>query len=197
MNWKSLIAPQFVGFAGLALLGRPGELVRPYLIAMKTNESFHSQMALWFIERAADTAAVALILAIDLFAIPKVRAEYAELRIFGYLLLGMSTAFVGLLYLLWRNGPAVSAWICQEDSAVLTDRCSYFGTPVAIREPGTARDPRLQVACSRHPLFRSSYGSWSLAYRQTMHAFPMEHGLARLWIATGSPVNGARISAAV
>src|SRR4051795_6840989 len=39
VNWKSLIASQYVGFAGLALLGRPGELVRPYLIALKTNES--------------------------------------------------------------------------------------------------------------------------------------------------------------
>jgi len=28
-----LIAPTVIGFTGLALLGRPGELIRPYLIA--------------------------------------------------------------------------------------------------------------------------------------------------------------------
>ena len=33
-SWK-LIAPTIVGFTGLALLGRPGELIRPYLIARR------------------------------------------------------------------------------------------------------------------------------------------------------------------
>src|SRR5581483_682206 len=30
-----LTPPTFIGFAGLALLGRPGEFIRPYLIAKK------------------------------------------------------------------------------------------------------------------------------------------------------------------
>src|ERR1051326_444132 len=34
-----LVAPTMIGFAGLALLGRPGEFIRPYLIARKTNLS--------------------------------------------------------------------------------------------------------------------------------------------------------------
>src|SRR3954454_5809843 len=45
VSWKSLVAPQFVGFAGLALLGRPGELVRPYVIAKRTNTTFAAQIA--------------------------------------------------------------------------------------------------------------------------------------------------------
>src|SRR5271169_2598893 len=40
-----LIAPTVVGFTGLALLGRAGEMIRPYLIARKENLSFPSQMA--------------------------------------------------------------------------------------------------------------------------------------------------------
>lgn len=56
-----LIAPQFIGFAALALLGRPGEMVRPYLIAKKENVTFSSQVAIWLVERVFDTGSVALI----------------------------------------------------------------------------------------------------------------------------------------
>src|SRR4051812_13013225 len=31
--WSQLLAAQFIGFTGLAILGRPGEFIRPYLIA--------------------------------------------------------------------------------------------------------------------------------------------------------------------
>jgi uncharacterized protein (TIRG00374 family) len=56
-----LIAPQFIGFAALALLGRPGEMVRPYLIAKKENLTFSSQVAIWLVERVFDTGSVGLI----------------------------------------------------------------------------------------------------------------------------------------
>ncbi|PYV93001.1 MAG: hypothetical protein DMG90_03170 [Acidobacteria bacterium] len=36
----SLVGPTMIGFTGLALLGRPGELIRPYLIARKNDLSF-------------------------------------------------------------------------------------------------------------------------------------------------------------
>jgi len=42
-----LLGPQFIGFTGLALLGRPGEMIRPYLIARKENLTFSSQVAVW------------------------------------------------------------------------------------------------------------------------------------------------------
>src|SRR5438270_1104872 len=32
-----LTPPQFIGFTGLALLGRPGEFIRPYLVARREN----------------------------------------------------------------------------------------------------------------------------------------------------------------
>ena len=46
-----------IGFTGLALLGRPGELIRPYLIARHQNLSFASQVAVWTVERIFDVAA--------------------------------------------------------------------------------------------------------------------------------------------
>jgi glycosyltransferase 2 family protein len=56
-----LLAPQFIGFAGLALLGRPGEMIRPYLIARKESLTFSSQMAVWLVERIFDMGSVAII----------------------------------------------------------------------------------------------------------------------------------------
>ena len=55
-----LIPPQFIGFAGLALLGRPGEVIRPYLIANRENLTFSSQMAVWLVERIFDLGTVAV-----------------------------------------------------------------------------------------------------------------------------------------
>src|SRR5437773_2327889 len=60
----SVIAPQFIGFTGLALLGRPGELVRPYLIARRHNLSMSSQMAVWTVERIFDFGSFTIILII-------------------------------------------------------------------------------------------------------------------------------------
>src|SRR5271169_1829835 len=59
-----LIGPQFIGFTGLALLGRPGEMIRPYLIARKENLTFSSQVAVWFVERIFDMASVAVMFVI-------------------------------------------------------------------------------------------------------------------------------------
>src|SRR6516162_4449882 len=62
-----MLAPQFIGFAALALLGRPGEMVRPYLIARKEKLTFSSQVGVWLMERVFDMAAVALMFVIVAF----------------------------------------------------------------------------------------------------------------------------------
>ncbi len=62
-----LIAPQFIGFAGLALLGRPGEMIRPYLVARKENLTFSSQVAVWLVERIFDMGSVALMFVVEGF----------------------------------------------------------------------------------------------------------------------------------
>ena len=61
---RRMLAPQFIGFAGLALLGRPGEMIRPYLIARKENVTFSSQVGVWVMERVFDMGAVAVMFVI-------------------------------------------------------------------------------------------------------------------------------------
>jgi hypothetical protein len=60
-----LIAPTMVGFTGLALFGRPGEFIRPYLIARKENLSMSSQLAVWTVERIFDMGGFGLIMALN------------------------------------------------------------------------------------------------------------------------------------
>lgn len=63
---SELVAPTMIGFAGLALLGRPGEFIRPYLISRKVNLSMASQLAVWTVERIFDMGAFALIMAVNI-----------------------------------------------------------------------------------------------------------------------------------
>src|SRR5208337_4827932 len=88
-----LIPPTVVGFAALALLGRPGELIRPYLIARRVNLSLSSQLAVWTVERIFDIAAFTVLMVSAIFLPTKLRAFAEErpeidrwLHLAGYLL---------------------------------------------------------------------------------------------------------------
>jgi glycosyltransferase 2 family protein len=61
-----LLAPTMIGFTGLALLGRPGEFIRPYLISRKENLGMASQLAVWIVERIFDMGAFGLIMAVNI-----------------------------------------------------------------------------------------------------------------------------------
>jgi glycosyltransferase 2 family protein len=65
-----IFPPTAVGFTGLVLLGRPGDLIRPYLIARNERVSFSSQLAIWVVERLFDLLAAALLIATGLLASP-------------------------------------------------------------------------------------------------------------------------------
>jgi uncharacterized membrane protein YbhN (UPF0104 family) len=58
--WNLLVAT-IIGFTAIVLLGRPGELVRPYLIAIKEKVPFSSQIAAWLLERIYDLLVVLVI----------------------------------------------------------------------------------------------------------------------------------------
>ena len=59
-----------IGFMAATLLGRMGELVRPYLISVSAGVSFSSQLACWFLERVLDLLAVLLIFGFALARVP-------------------------------------------------------------------------------------------------------------------------------
>ena len=90
-SWK-LVAPTLVGFTGLALLGRPGELIRPYLIARREDLTFSSQLAVWAVERIFDIAAftILLVLAAFLATAPKRLTYHRSFQKAGLIFLALS-----------------------------------------------------------------------------------------------------------
>ncbi len=60
-NLWGLFTATVIGFAAVVLLGRPAELVRPYLIASRERVSFSSQLGAWVLERIADLLAILLV----------------------------------------------------------------------------------------------------------------------------------------
>ncbi len=118
VSTRELISPTVVGFTGLALLGRPGELIRPYLIARRTNLTFASQLGVWAVERIFDLAAFTVLIVSGIFLPTKLRAFAASrptydhwLHVSGYslsaLVLGL---FLGTLVVRYR-GPSIADWV--------------------------------------------------------------------------------------
>lgn len=62
---KRLLVAQILGFGAVAVFGRPGDLVRPYLIAKQEHLSVSSQMAVWVLERFYDTGAMILVVGLS------------------------------------------------------------------------------------------------------------------------------------
>jgi glycosyltransferase 2 family protein len=60
-SMRNLVSATVVGFTAITLLGRPGEFVRPYLIAIKEEVPIASQVAAWVLERIADLVMVLLL----------------------------------------------------------------------------------------------------------------------------------------
>lgn len=195
--WTTLIAPQFVGFAGLALLGRPGELIRPYLLSLRAKSTFSSQLALWFVERAFDTGAVALILAIDLFALPEMRRDFSDVWLLGYILLGLFVVLVGALYAVWKFGPQISSWSHRRLSSYSPSLAQNLEHKVRIMSEGlhAVRDlPSFMQATG------VSFLIWmlvALAYRQVLHAFASASGLADYGLPQAILLMGASVAGGV
>jgi uncharacterized protein (TIRG00374 family) len=99
-----LMAPQFIGFTALALLGRAGEVVRPYIIAKKENLTFSSQMGVWTVERICDMGAFAVILAVS-FLSPELRS----LKHY-WLYLGGGALFIALVLGLLIFAVVIRKW---------------------------------------------------------------------------------------
>ena len=69
---SNLLIATVIGFTAIALFGRPGEFVRPYLIAMKERVPLPSQIAAWILERIFDLLMALLVFA---YALSKVQAS--------------------------------------------------------------------------------------------------------------------------
>lgn len=74
-NMWNLFSATAIGFTAIVLLGRPGELVRPYIISVKERVPFSSQLGAWFLERVCDLLAVLLVFGLSLSQVRTSRAK--------------------------------------------------------------------------------------------------------------------------
>jgi uncharacterized protein (TIRG00374 family) len=71
-----LLSATIVGFTAITLFGRPGEFVRPFLIARKENVPLTSQLAAWALERLFD-----LLMALIVFAFALTRVHSSGMQV--------------------------------------------------------------------------------------------------------------------
>ena len=109
-----LLVATLVGFSAVALLGRPGEVVRPWLIARKEGLAVSSQLAAWVIERVLDSLTIAGILGLALLVLPSstpflTRQEpiLSHFRRAGILLFAGAVAFGILLSEFRKRQPLI------------------------------------------------------------------------------------------
>lgn len=125
-----LVAPTLIGFTGLALLGRPGEFIRPYLIARRQNLPVSSQVAVWAVERIFDIGAFAVLLALAIF-LPDALGSTPHPEYKGRLLFG------GILLLILVLGLALGATLVGRKGEALADwferRFSHWAANLAHR----------------------------------------------------------------
>jgi uncharacterized protein (TIRG00374 family) len=74
-SFRNLLSATIIGFTAITLFGRPGEFVRPYLIAVKERVPVTSQFAAWVLERIFD-----LLMALLVFAYALTRVQASGVR---------------------------------------------------------------------------------------------------------------------
>ena len=198
-SWLGLVAPTIIGFTGLALLGRPGELIRPFLIARRENLNFSSQMAAWTVERIFDIAGFTVLLCLAVFLPgPAVHLlpNYNAVRVFALLFLVLATGMAFAAFLIARFGEGVSAWVEKR----LSHLAAGLGRRIAerLREfhqgLDTIHDPRAFFEIAVVSL--AMWACVALSYFEVVRAYgaPLQHmTISKIFPLMGSSMVGSLI----
>jgi glycosyltransferase 2 family protein len=174
-----LVSPTLVGFAGLALLGRAGEFIRPYLIARRTELPFSSQLAVWTVERIFDIGAFALLVALAIFlpsALPSIPHPefYRSFREASFLLIAIVAGTAVAAVLIRRNGEVAAQWVEQRFAHLSSNLGHRLGQKV--REFGMGLNT-IHGPLSMLWLAMVSVGMWyliALAYKEVTHSYGVD-----------------------
>jgi len=205
-SWLQLVPPTLIGFTGLALLGRPGEFIRPYLIARRQGLPVSSQVAVWAVERIFDIGAFAVLMAVGIF-LPSSRRTLPHPEYFnrfrdgGLLFFGMVTALALGAVVVSRQGELLANWV--------EHRFSHWGAKLShriaqkIREFGqglnTIHGPvslvlLIVVSSVMWWIIAVAYHEVTIAYHQTAHVFgedPLDIRLVQVLLLMGSSMLGS------
>lgn len=106
-----MVPAQFIGFTTVAILGRLGEFVRPYLIARRQKLTFTSQLGVYAVERVFDLLAAAGIIAVTLSVSTSVRGlpHHEDFRRAGYIGIAAALVMALIAVAIRVSGPVVGA----------------------------------------------------------------------------------------
>ena len=168
-----LLGPTLIGYTGLALLGRPGEFIRPYMIARKERLSLSSQIAVLAVERVFDAVSAGVLITAVLVFSPELQflPYLAQFRKGIVTLVTLATIFALMLILLARHGQLLShvlQRVLAPVSMQLAQRASQHFR-LFSSELKMIRDAK-----SLAQIVVLSIATWSLSglsHLETMHAF--------------------------
>jgi glycosyltransferase 2 family protein len=196
-----LLSPTLIGFTGLALLGRAGEFIRPYLIARRTDLPFSSQLAAWAVERIFDVGAFTVLMVLAIFlpsALPSIPHPeyYLRFREGGFVLIGVVMALAVGAVVVRRSGDAVARWVEQRFGHLSAN----VGHKLAqkVREFGAGLDT-IHGPLSMLWLTVVSVGMWyiiALAYQEVTHSYgvpALEIPVSQLLILMGASMLGSML----
>jgi glycosyltransferase 2 family protein len=176
-NARRLMAPTLIGFTGLALLGRPGEFARPYLIARREGLTMSSQIAVWAVERIFDIGSFTVLMTIDIFTMdfslyPTLERFRHDFLIAGVILIFLVLSLAAGLYVVRRNATGVARWVHRRFAGWAPSFAHHAEQRVFAFGEGlnTIHDVTSFVQLSALSLL-----IWFLiavTYRQVTHAYP-------------------------
>jgi glycosyltransferase 2 family protein len=198
-----LISPTLVGFTGLALLGRPGELIRPYLIARRESLSFASQVAVWAVERIFDVGGFTILMVSAIFLPSKLRAFASArpevnhwLHLTGYALTALVLGLLVGTTVVAYKGTDLANWVERRFSHLAAN----LGHRIAqrVREFAAGLDT-IHDFLSFAELCAVSILMWwmiAVAYKEVTHAYgaPMHAmSVTKVLLLMGSSMIGSMV----
>ena len=199
-----LLPPTLIGFTGLALLGRPGELIRPYLIARRENLPFASQVAVWTVERIFDIGGFTVLLVAGIFLPSKLRTftegappEVREwIHLTGYALIALVLGLLSAAVLIAYRGKRIAHWV--------EDRFSHLAQNLGHRVAQKIREFTVGLNTMHGPLAflqvsAVSVVMWwviALAYKEVTHAYGAPMGAlstTKVLLLMGSSMIGSMV----
>jgi glycosyltransferase 2 family protein len=196
-----LVSPTLIGFTGLALLGRAGEFIRPYLIARRTELPFSSQLAVWAVERIFDIGAFTVLMVLAIFlpsALPSIPHPeyYVRFREAGFFLIAIVVAMTVGAILIGSKGEQTAQWVEQRFSGLPSNFGHKLGQKV--REFGMGLNT-IHGPASLLWLTLVSVGMWyviALAYKAVTHSYgvdALDIPVSQILILMGSSMVGSML----
>ena len=176
---SELVSPTLIGFAGLALLGRAGEFIRPYLIARRAGLPFSSQLAVWAVERIFDIGAFGVLMALAILLPSALQSiphpeYYQRFREAGFFLIAVVLGTTAAAVVIGRNGEAAALWIEQRFAHLSSNLGHRLGQK--LREFGMGLNT-IHGPLSLLSLSVVSVGMWymiALAYHEVTHSYGVD-----------------------